>query len=216
MVNLYGRMFGVPNYVEKKRQQEVINTYHALMSDLCVRNTALNSLLENRGGLPPSIVRECAYLQLRMMVELVALGCVVAHDDVTQSRLKELRKTYHAAQILDRLEGYDTSFFPQAVLRERVGDGYHLTRVIGTLEKPELKKMWEACGRYLHRGSVNQLPAIQPVQKGYEDVRHHQVRLIELLKEHTIVVARNSQAILCRLPQSPYENISVAFASVDG
>lgn len=183
--------------------QEVLLTYKGLMSEIRNRNDALNRILENQSGLGPIVVRECGYLQIRIMCELVALACVVAHDELTQVQLKKLRKTYHAADILDGLERHHANFFPRPMTRKATlvqGErGHQLTFVEGGLDKAGLKRLWERCGRFLHRGSVNQLSVSQPIEKDFKDVRSDQLALVGLLNQHVIAIQMNQRWLVCEM-----------------
>lgn len=63
---------------------EAASLYADLMNEVKVRIAAIDAgtggLL---GALPAPIVQEHCYLQLRMCCELIALGCLVAHGDIT-------------------------------------------------------------------------------------------------------------------------------------
>lgn len=198
----------------------VLEVYKGLMVEVKERNKALSRILENHGGLGATIVRECAYLQLRMMCELVALGCVVAHDELTSTQLKRLRKTYHAAEILDALEKYHENFFPRRATRTQVvvagQRGHNLTFVDGKITKAGLKKIWETCGRYLHKGTVNQLAKNQPVERDFNDVRDAQSSLMDMLTQHVIMIKRDQTFLLCDMAYGPEgKDIAVVFAEAE-
>ena len=191
--------------------------YKALMLEVRARNEALDLILENSSGLGPIVVRECAYLQIRIMCELVALLDEVAHDDLTRTQLKALRKTYHAANILDALERHHEGFFPRATTRKRSGVGHHIEFVEGQLDKGGLKALWEKCGRYLHRGTVNQLSKPQPVEKDFADVRAAQSALGDLLNQHVISIRISERWLLCDMRSGPNgRDLMVAIADVAG
>ncbi|MGE3580605.1 MAG: hypothetical protein AB7J28_04280, partial [Hyphomonadaceae bacterium] len=60
-----------------------LNVYASLMEEIKYRHRALNLAAANKiEGLGPLLCEEFCYLQLRMICELLALGCLVAHDDI--------------------------------------------------------------------------------------------------------------------------------------
>ena len=200
-----------------ERGRDVTPTYKSLMVEVRARNDALDLILENRNGLGPIVVRECSYLQIRIMCELIALACVVAHDDLTQTQLKALRKTYHAANILDALEQHHESFFPRAATRSLTQIGHHVDFVPGQLDKAGLKTLWEKCGRYLHKGTVNQLSKPQPLEKDFADVRAAQSALIGLLNQHVIAIRVKERWLLCDMRSGPDgRGLTVAIADAAG
>ncbi len=63
-----------------------LKLYLALMEEARVRLDAINHAFQNDAGLPPRMVRETCYLQLRFLCEIIALGCLVAHGDIKKKR----------------------------------------------------------------------------------------------------------------------------------
>jgi hypothetical protein len=61
-------------------------------------------------GLPTQFVNEFCFLQLRVICELIAVACLVAHRDIAFDR--KIRKEYLAQKIMDQLERLLSDFFP--------------------------------------------------------------------------------------------------------
>jgi hypothetical protein len=201
------------------KHKEITEAYKNLMVEVRARNDALNLILENKNGLGPIVVRECAYLQLRFMCELVAMACVVAHDHLTQADLRKLRKTWHAADILDTLERHHIKFFPRAATRQQTmiagQSGHHINFVEGQLDKAGLKKLWERCGGYLRRGTVNELGKSQTIEKSFTDVRDHQSALIGLLNQHVISSRDENDWLIRDMRSGPLgQALTVAWATI--
>jgi hypothetical protein len=47
----------------------------------------IDAAINGRTGLPAPIVREYSYLQLRVLSELIALGCLTAHGDIRDTQM---------------------------------------------------------------------------------------------------------------------------------
>jgi len=77
--------------------------YANLMEEARFRIEAMNAALSGRLPLPDMILEEFIYLQIRLLCEIVALGCLVAHGDFTQDQLTKLRDTYDADTIIKNL-----------------------------------------------------------------------------------------------------------------
>jgi hypothetical protein len=60
-----------------QRQQQALNDYTGLMREIRTRLLIIESALNRKTGLPPVFVQEFCYLQLRMVCELIALGCLI-------------------------------------------------------------------------------------------------------------------------------------------
>ena len=73
------------------------------MHEVKVRIDVINHALQGRTGLIAPFVREICWLQLRMLCELVALSCLVAHGDIAFLQPHKVGKSYSADDILDRL-----------------------------------------------------------------------------------------------------------------
>jgi hypothetical protein len=63
----------------------------------------------------PAPAIELSYLQLRLICEAIALGCLLVHGDIPQSRTGHLKKEYHAGRIINALEKLHSTFFSGAL-----------------------------------------------------------------------------------------------------
>jgi hypothetical protein len=61
---------------------EAMDAYSILMLEAKHRLLAMDTALEGKTGLPRPAIREYCFLQLRMLCELIALGCLTAHGDL--------------------------------------------------------------------------------------------------------------------------------------
>src|SRR5215467_7755061 len=91
---------------------EAMDAYSVLMHEAKRRLLAMDTALEKKTGLPEVAVREYCFLQLRMLCELIALGCLTAHGDIEETRGPVLQKSYHAGDIVKRLERLHRNFYP--------------------------------------------------------------------------------------------------------
>jgi hypothetical protein len=109
--------------LENKKQAGFANIYAHLMDEVRSRLDAITSL--RRGTippLPPFITYEIGYLQLRMVCELIAIGCLVAHGDIQATRVGKLLKAKFPNTIIDELEKLHQNFYP--IPFTMVGDKY--------------------------------------------------------------------------------------------
>ena len=108
--------------------------YAALMEEVKVRIECIEQALAGRTGFPPPIVREFCYLQLRLLSELIALSCLVAHGDIAGLQSHKSGRAWSADEILKRLTELRPHFYPIAVKQTKAekkdrGVSYHLTPV---------------------------------------------------------------------------------------
>jgi hypothetical protein len=93
-----------------------------------------------------------------MTCELIALGCLAVHGDISETRGKKLSKAYEPDQILEALEGLHPEFYPTLCAVETLGNGVTKIkvnqRVTDYLTKADLIALWAECGGVLHRGTM--------------------------------------------------------------
>ena len=97
---------------------EAMDAYSVLMHEAKARLLAMDTALEGKTGLPEVAVREYCFLQLRMLCELIALGCLTAHGDLQTGKLKD---EYKADKIIKRLQQLHPDFYPYAATRKKQG-----------------------------------------------------------------------------------------------
>src|SRR3981189_3171362 len=92
--------------------------YANLMDEAKARIETIDFVL-NRSGMPQMFAQEIGYLQLRMLCEIVALGCLIAHGDITRIDLKQLEREYLADRIIKRMTALHANFYPRPVTISR-------------------------------------------------------------------------------------------------
>lgn len=200
-----------------KAQQDAIDLYAQLMEEVKVRISATDKAVSGQTGLPEQIVRDLCFLQLRMLCELIALGCLVAHGDI---RAKSgLTKVYAADFIIKRLEQLHPNFYPRPIDIEPTKDGIHIEKSDADfLTKAELLVLYRQCGDRLHRGTVRKLLSEYkvPAVRGFPDIVNWTNKIIALLTRHHIASFDNREHWICTLRNRDNANkVQVAFASYE-
>ena len=132
------------------KQRAALDFYcRGLMEEAKGRLICIDGAMDGQTGLPVPAVQEFCFLQLRMLCELIALGCLIAHGDLAPG--VKLNNLWAADKIVDRLEGLHPSFYPHAMKA-----GLHRYEALkgGFLTKGQLLKLNSRCGSMLHRGSL--------------------------------------------------------------
>jgi hypothetical protein len=159
------------------RYKEAMEVYWRLMTEAKVRLIGMDTVLEGKTGLPNALICEFCFLQLRMLCELIALGCLTAHGDLPIG--KGLQKTWEADDIIRDLEELHPPFYPQASPQQNEG-----------FTKEELVKLWRRCGAVLHRGTIRKLWSRDGHgDEGIEEIRAWKQKIEAQLSHHTIVMA---------------------------
>ena len=87
-----GANLTAPNDTLDLDDQAALNLYLSLMEEAKIRAFSINNATNVPNRLPPPLVREYCFLQLRMLCELIALGCLVAHSDIKATQAKSFQK----------------------------------------------------------------------------------------------------------------------------
>lgn len=128
-------------------------------------------------------------LQARLIVELVAIGCLVMHGDIPSARGKSLSKEYAPDKIFACLTDLNPYCFPQSVKFGNEGGKKIFTggdAVYLTLD--QLTKLYGCCGDLLHRGNLRNLEtAAQARAAQFENIKRDFKKLMRLLSSHIIV-----------------------------
>ncbi len=199
------------------RKMRALGLYAAIMEEVKIRLSSIDSALAGQVQLPGAIVREFCFLQLRMICELIALGCLTAHGDIRGT--SALRKEYSAGRIIERLEGLHSKFFPWSINIERTSPGaYHaMTVETGFLTKSGLLTLNGRCGDVLHRGSLRKLISPKaPAKSSSSDVVTWHRRIETLLNQHAIQLFDKKLIMICTLRNADDNNrVQVALTSTD-
>ena len=185
-----------------KDQQRAMNLYSGMMDEMKMRLDAVKFSISGLLQLHPIIIREFSYLQLRMICELIALGCLTAHGDIPAT--KTLRKAWSADEIFKALERLHPDFYPHPV--EQVSKpGWMELKPIqsGFLTKAELLSLNGQSGDILHRGSLRKLLA-GPIsaRQDHPDVSTWIRKIRLLLRTHRIGLTGGQSHFICVMSAS--------------
>lgn len=186
-----------------KEQLSAIATYGEIIGEVKVRTQAIMAAVNRETILAPPIARELGFLQLRMICELIALGCLVAHGDMVEVQSSRLQKEYAADKIMKRLSELHPRFYPQPIeIHGRTGGKVKITdSELEHMDKERLIGLYTRCGGHLHKGSLKSLTS-KPnrVPPDWEADMTREVQLVaNLLGNHAIVLFGDSGAIFCNL-----------------
>lgn len=207
-----------------KSDEAAKDLYQSIMVEVMIRAYSINSATRAPTSIPQPLIREYCYLQLRMLCELIALGCLVAHGDITKT--KYFQKAYKADDILQQLEKLHPNFYPQPfkpdftprTAANPVG-GIHLGEMDQDyLKKDDLIRLYAKCGSVLHKGNLRRLLAIKmtPEADPYREITFWGQKMLNLLSAHRISRVGNHFHFLAFLnlaaPGSDQGTVQVAIA----
>lgn len=165
--------------------------YASIMEEIMVRIHSAHTLIRIPFSLSTVLVREYAYLQLRICCELVALACLVCHNDIKAAQTKRITKSYVPGDILTQLEELHPDFYPVPVSLSFPEIGrVHLDNFEKPyLRKDELIKLWKKSGDFLHKGSLRQMLDGKPNHRtnvNLDDVVEKLQLMVNLVNTHKI------------------------------
>lgn len=188
-----------------KKQEAMGELYASLMEEVKVRAHAIDLATKGTTGLPSPIVRELCYLQLRMICEVIALGCLVAHGEIGRVSIGDLRNYHEADKIINKMEHLLPGFYPKPTIQNIMPDGsIDLTdKHSGFLTKNELLALYHTAGNVLHRGKLKKILSTKmPIEKHYLDIQKWYFKIIELLEHHTILLEGGERMLACMMNAS--------------
>lgn len=139
-----------------------LELYRLIMTEIKERCTVLRAVSEQKVNVWPVAAYEMGQLQLRLICELIGLGCLAAHGDIPATYSKRLLTTYEPGRIFSELGKLHPNFFPRAC-SEKIGIGPGGTTDIEVLDddaypsKAELMALHGKTGNILHRGDLKSI-----------------------------------------------------------
>jgi hypothetical protein len=134
-----------------------------------------------------------------MLCETIAVGCLVAHGDVTH---RGTLKSWKVPEIMKALEELNADFYPRGVRFRKIETETHLDDYnVPQLSKDELIKLWEQSGSFLHRGSAKNLISEKDkiLNVDLNTVIQHGQKILNLLEQHIISSADKKVHLLVAL-----------------
>ena len=166
----------------------VSEIYRDLVKEVIIRAFSINTITGAQVGLHPLLIREYCFLQLRMMCELIALGCLLCHGDIEATKARKLQKAYVPADILGRLGALHPDFYPVPVTPMQTPEGWHMADFDQDyLKKEDLIALWSRSGDHLHKGNIRRFISIDhapPLR--LDDIQSPAQNILNLLSNHRI------------------------------
>lgn len=165
--------------------------YINLMEEVIRRRNIVADVLAGKFGLPQAIAYELCYLQLRLICESIALGCLSTHGGIPGTQTKVMLNAWSPKDILKELERLHPKFYPvpfDPVSFDEEGFPEKIKPVsTGHLTKSDLLKLWGECGSVLHRGVLKDVE--KPYIPNFEKIEIWDAKIIRLLRSHRMQLA---------------------------
>ena len=188
------------------------DTYFDLMVEAKARLLSINTPSQDKRGIPSALVHEYGVLQIRMLCEIIGLGCLVAHGDLVAKASTKLKKAYSPDEIFAALDKLLDDFFPVPMRPEKTETGWHMAEYTGGAyaRKSEIVDIWAKCGNILHRGSLkNLVKAKSPVQTTFADLDDWGRKISNLLSNHRIMRQDRKFVFITLLAHGPEVQVAI-------
>jgi hypothetical protein len=204
----------IPQPEELAKLQPIVDLYGAILSEIKLRVEAIEHVASGKSGLHGEFSREFCFLQLRMLCELIALACLVAHKDI--SNIQELRTQWSAGTMIKKMEGLHPDFFPQPLKAMVTGDTakFDVVDDANAMTKTELLRLNGVAGDELHRGALADLLSPPNPVYHFDDVMGWVQKIVHLLAFHGTVTLNQKYAVFGILWDKTNEGRHAAWISV--
>jgi hypothetical protein len=194
----------------QQKQQKTLILYASIMEEVKIRVAAIEAALAGSLPIHGAITREFCFLQLRMLCELIALGCLAAHGDIVATT--NLRKQWSADKIIRGLTDLHPDFYPIPLNEDPVRKQFTVINS-GYLTKADLLALNGRCGDTLHRGTLKKLLSSgKPPQLSLSEVVTAVNKLLALLSIHTTLLVDGNTILVCMMKSIQNNgNVKVAF-----
>ncbi|WP_311567421.1 hypothetical protein [Photobacterium arenosum] len=159
--------------------------YRKIMEEIKKRIEVITALLNGKINLPYKTVQvETLLLQVRMVLELVALSTLAANREVFEANQKKFRNSWRVSNIIKDVEKLNNDFYP-IPLQHIQKDGVDLLDEVtsGRMELSDLIKIHGQCGERLHaQNPYDKEFPIEYFEKNIPDWMNKVMRLLALHK----------------------------------
>lgn len=178
-----------------------MKTYADLMDEVRLRTEFILGLIESQDDWRPQFLEEVCWLQIRMISEVIALACMLAHGDVIGKNQLDRQKPNDIFKVMADI---NPDFFPKPVSLTTDGNGF-----IAAKERAErafltpsgLVKLWSKAGDRLHRGKVRHVIEARgtgPIVD-LDEITESLNETVDLLRTHVICAVGVTRMLLVNM-----------------
>lgn len=139
-------------------------------------------------GFPVIVAAECIYLQLRQILELIAMGSLVANRDATDRATRTLAKMWRGPDILRVVDEINPDGYPHPIIEVPStvpGVKNNLVdKVDGFLSRDRFRELYGKCGNMLH--ARNPFGRTRDYQAAWDEWTQWRDEIMGLLDRHRI------------------------------
>jgi hypothetical protein len=183
-------------------KSEDAQRYCTMMAEIKGRTWLIKELGE--GGVPwlPQPARvECVYLQLRKVIELIAIGSLLANAEAFSRVQSNIQKYWHAKNLLEDIEAINPDFYPRPIIQkpsQRPGIKMDWNaRKDDFLTKDRFITLYDKCGSIMH--ARNPFAPEPDYQKLDDQAPKRYLWIVNLLNAHLIRLTGSANLYLVQM-----------------
>lgn len=144
----------IQTFIEPGREMD-INLYVQLMTEVKHRTSTIQNMLNGTHTTGDAATdAEFMCLQIRKILELIAMGSIVANKEEFEATCNKFNNYWNARLILQDIERLNPDFYPKSLVEIRLETGSVKSRIEektnGFLTRDEFVKVYEKCGKFMH------------------------------------------------------------------
>jgi len=171
-------------------QQDIMNRYKGCMEEIKKRTLVIKGFLQRELSAGYLITNtESVCLQIRKILELIALASLVANKSEYEKHKKAIQNEWHAGRILKTLDKVNPDFYPcptRQIIDPETNQVVEVKAIpTGYLTRADFEELYNKCGGILHAHnpfSENQ----QEIQEFWDSVEEWMTKIIVLLNHHQV------------------------------
>jgi hypothetical protein len=175
----------------ESEELKATQTYCSIMDEIKFRIEWIKNVIHAKIMIAQTIGADLGYLELRMICELIALGCLVAHGDIRATRSGRLTESYEADLLIKALSKLHPEFYPQPMVRLPFQEP--VPSIVGRklappppikaefLTQKDMAMLWRTCGARLHRGNLNDILAHKQIDSDFSPIGKAVDKIVFLL-----------------------------------
>jgi hypothetical protein len=162
--------------------------YASLMEEVNARLETISFAVQGTHRMHEMLAEEFCYFQLRLICEIVACGCLIAHGDLTGINLDKYKREWSADSIIKKLDKLHQDFYPKPRIVTRRPERIDLQdRICGFLTKTDLLQLYGITHSRTHRGPLMGMTSRAPyVNVDFKPVTEWAAKIELLLNDHII------------------------------
>jgi len=194
---------------------ESVQKYIALMAEIKRRTSVIDGFAKGPiHALYQATRIESIYLQFRKILELVAMGSLVANKAAFSRAYKKFAKYWNAELLVKDIQRINPNFYPKPIIqRSSAKTGVKMDwadRGPDYLTKDDLIKLYKKCGGIMHSGN----PYGSQIDYGYYEtgIGEWRTKIVNLLNAHQIRLINDENIYLVQMGATDATPSYTAFA----